>query len=123
MARTGVGGAAREVDSGTPSLYAIAPELSNAVRKKSDFLDEMIAEWTAKDPNFPELLKAAEKRRSMGRRLAKARKARKLSQQAVAEKMATTQSVVSKLECGGDVKISTLLRYAEVVGVELRVKA
>ncbi|MEZ0228640.1 MAG: hypothetical protein ACAI25_08445 [Planctomycetota bacterium] len=57
--------------------------------EKGDFLDEMIAEWTAKDPNFPELLKAAEKRRSMGRKLAKARKAKKLSRKAVAPRRRT----------------------------------
>jgi ribosome-binding protein aMBF1 (putative translation factor) len=84
--------------------------------KKRDFLDEMIDEWTAKDPNFPRLLKEAERRRRMGRRLAKARKAKKLSQKTVAERMSTTQSVVSRLESGADVQLSTLLRYVDVVG-------
>ena len=32
--------------------------------------------------------------------------------------MATTQSVVSKLENGADVKVSTLLKFMEVVGVK-----
>ncbi len=90
---------------------------------KRDFLDEFIARRTAKNPNFPALVEAALQRRRLGERMAKARKSRNLSQEDVAKKMATTQSVVSKLERGGDVRISTLLRYAEVVGVEVRVKA
>jgi ribosome-binding protein aMBF1 (putative translation factor) len=92
-------------------------------KMKADFLDEMIGEWTGRDPKFPDLFKEAEKRRRIGRKLAKARNAKKLSQQSVAKKMATTQSVVSKLERGGDVKVSTLLRYVAAVGVELRVES
>ena len=94
-----------------------------AKARKGDFLDQFIAERTAKNPDFPALVEAAVQRRRLGERLAKARKAKKLSQQDVAKKMATTQSVVSKLERGGDVKVSTLFRYATVVGVELRLRA
>lgn len=44
-----------------------------------------------------------------------------LSQQAVAERMGTTQSAVARLEAGGlDARMSTLERYADALGVELR---
>jgi hypothetical protein len=88
-----------------------------------DFLDEIVAESTRRNPRFLQLLAEAERRRRLGRALARARIAKKLSQAKVARKMATTQSVVSKLECGGDVKLSTLLKYAAVVGVRLSVVA
>ncbi len=41
-------------------------------------LDEIIAEETEKDPEFPKLVEAAVKRRQLGRKLAEARKTRKL---------------------------------------------
>lgn len=39
-----------------------------------------------------------------------------LSQTVVAARMGTSASVVSKLEDGADVKISTLIRYCEAIG-------
>ncbi|MEV6908592.1 helix-turn-helix transcriptional regulator [Amycolatopsis sp. NPDC051071] len=46
----------------------------------------------------------------------------KLTQKDVAGKMDTTQSSVSNFErAGGDPKISTVLRYAEAIGAEVRV--
>lgn len=37
----------------------------------------------------------------------------------VAGKMRTSASVVSKLEAGGDVKVSTLQRYCAAIGVSV----
>jgi ribosome-binding protein aMBF1 (putative translation factor) len=88
-------------------------------RRERDFLDEVIAESTARNPRFPALLAEAEKRRRIGSALMRARKAKRLSQGSVAERMSTTQSVVSKLESGADVKLSTFLKYIGVVGVRL----
>ncbi len=81
-----------------------------------DFLDEIIEESTRRDPEFPRLMKEAEVRHKNARRLAAAREKKGLSQGAVAERMKTTQSVVSKLEGGADVKLSTLMRYCEAIG-------
>jgi len=39
-----------------------------------------------------------------------------LSQTVVAARMGTSASVVSKLEAGGDVKVSTLQRYCAAIG-------
>ncbi len=90
-------------------------------RKAKDFLDEMDAERTARNPDFPRIGAEAEARRRIGRLLAKARVAKRLSQEKVARRMDATQATVSKLENGADVMFSTLLRYARVLGVELRV--
>ena len=86
-----------------------------------DLLDEIDAERTARNPEFPKLAAAAEARRKLGRLLAKKRRAKKLSQQKVARDMETTQATVSRLESGADVMLSTLLRYARTLGVELKI--
>jgi ribosome-binding protein aMBF1 (putative translation factor) len=84
-----------------------------------DFLDELIAERTKKNPRFPELLAAATARRALARQLVSAREQQGLSQTMVAAAMRTAQSVVSKLEAGSDVKLSTMQRYCEVIGQDL----
>lgn len=87
--------------------------------RKKDFLDEVIAERTAKNPKFSLLVEAAVRRRKLARRLASRREKKGLSQTLVAAKMGTSASVVSKLEGGGDVKLSTLQRYCRAIGYEL----
>ncbi|MEZ4362780.1 MAG: helix-turn-helix transcriptional regulator [Kofleriaceae bacterium] len=84
-----------------------------------NFLDELIDEWTQQDPEFPELLAAAEARRALAKRLVEARQKQGLSQTMVAAAMRTAQSVISKLEAGSDVKLSTVQRYCEVIGQPL----
>ena len=76
-----------------------------------DFLSEMVAKRTAHNPEFARLVKEAAHRRQLARRLAALREARRLSQTLVAARMGTSASVVSKLESGADVKLSTLQRY------------
>jgi hypothetical protein len=81
-----------------------------------DFLGEVISERTRKNPRFPDLVAEAERRRLLARTLVKKREARGLSQTVVAARMRTAASVVSKLEAGGDVKLSTLQRYCMAIG-------
>lgn len=81
-----------------------------------DFLDEVIADRTYKNPRFPALVAEAARRREFARGLAMKREALGLSQTFVAAKMGTAASVVSKLEAGGDVKLSTLQRYFSALG-------
>jgi len=81
-----------------------------------DFVAEMIEARTAKNPEFPRLVEEAEQRRKLARRLAGKREKRGLSQTIVAARMGTSASVVSKLEAGGDVKVSTLQRYYSAIG-------
>lgn len=54
-------------------------------------------------------------------RLATPREKRSLSQTVVATRMGTSASVVSKLEAGGDVKLSTLQRYCAPIGEKFAV--
>ncbi len=81
-----------------------------------DFLDEIVAARTVRNPAFPRLVEEAEFRRKAARQLAAQREKLGLSQTVVAAMMGTSASVVSKLEAGADVKISTLVRYCQAVG-------
>ena len=87
-----------------------------------DFVDELIEERTARNPRFPNLVAEAERRRELARSLAKRRQARGLSQTVVAARMHTAASVVSKLESGADVKLSTLQRYCAAIDQPLYLK-
>jgi ribosome-binding protein aMBF1 (putative translation factor) len=81
-----------------------------------DFVAELISERSKANPQFPNLVVEAERRRAFARALAANRERLGLSQTVVAAKMRTAASVVSKLEAGGDVKVSTLQRYCEAIG-------
>jgi DNA-binding transcriptional regulator YiaG len=82
-----------------------------------DFLDEVMAESEAKSPGFSARVDDAVRRRVMGRALSERRQALGLSQTEVARRMRTSQPAVSRLEAGADVRVSTLTRYLEVVGI------
>ena len=84
-----------------------------------DFLDEMFEERSHRNPRFPDLVAEAERRRDLAHRLADERRARGISQTVVAARMRTAASVISKLEAGGDVKLSTLQRYCMAIGKDL----
>jgi ribosome-binding protein aMBF1 (putative translation factor) len=88
-----------------------------ARREQPDFLDRMVAEREAKSPGFAKKVDDAYHRRVMGRALSARRQALGLSQTEVARRMKTSQPAVSRLEAGGDVRISTLTRYLDVVGI------
>ncbi len=81
-----------------------------------DFLDEIVADRTRRNPKFPDLVAEAGQRRELARRLAQQRQKLGLSQTVVAARMKTAASVVSKLEAGGDIKLSTLQRYCAAIG-------
>jgi DNA-binding XRE family transcriptional regulator len=85
-----------------------------------DFLDELIAERTAGNPEFPLLVAAAERRRGLFRELAAKRAERDISQTRLAAGMGTSQSAVARLENSlADAKLSTVERYAAVLGMEV----
>ncbi len=81
-----------------------------------DLVEEIVTERTQRNAEFPNMLKEAEARRKLARRLAAARERKDLSQTVVAARMGTSASVVSKLESGADVKVSTLQRYLAAIG-------
>jgi transcriptional regulator with XRE-family HTH domain len=66
---------------------------------------------------FPGFADMADRRRRLVDELVSLRRARGLSQTEVAARMGTSQSAVARLEAGaGDLKVSTLERYAAAVG-------
>jgi transcriptional regulator with XRE-family HTH domain len=82
-----------------------------------DFLDEVIEESTALNPNFPQLVAEARRNRELLIALGKQRKRHRVPQKVVADAMGTSQSAVSELETmAADVKISTVERYAGALG-------
>jgi hypothetical protein len=81
-----------------------------------DFLDEMIAKRTRKNPRFPDLVAEAERRLALAKALAARRLSLGVNQTVVAARMKTAASVISKLESGGDVKLSTFQRYCAAIG-------
>jgi DNA-binding transcriptional regulator YiaG len=84
-----------------------------------DFLDELVEQRTAKNPEFPRLVEEAAARRLWARPLVQRREELKLSQTQVAAQMRTSASVVSKLEGGADVKLSTVQRYLAAIQLGL----
>lgn len=82
-----------------------------------DFLDEMIAERTKTDPEFPALLDAAIRRCQLLEGLTAESEALGLSQTIVAARMHTSQSAVARLESAEiDAELSTVERYAAALG-------
>jgi predicted transcriptional regulator len=72
-------------------------------------------------PLLPGFREIAERRRELVAELVARRHATGLSQSDVADRMGTSQPAVARLEAGAsDVRLSTLERYATVVGVRLR---
>ena len=89
-----------------------------------DFLDEIVEERTQRNPDFPDLVDAALRRRQLLRELAALREELGLSQTLVAARMGTSQSAVARLEAGEvDTKFSTVERFAAALGqrVEWRI--
>ena len=83
----------------------------------NSFLTEIVAERTARNPEFPGLVDAAVRRRKLLRELGSRREELGLTQTAVAAVMGTSQSAVARLESGDvDAKLSTVERYAAALG-------
>jgi transcriptional regulator with XRE-family HTH domain len=86
-----------------------------------DFLDEIVDERTAENPEFPQLVEAAVRRRELLNALAEKRREKERSQTAVAAAMHSSQSSVARLESSAtDARISTLDRYAHVLGYRVQ---
>jgi ribosome-binding protein aMBF1 (putative translation factor) len=86
---------------------------------RPDFVDEIVAERSLGNPEFPELVEAALGARRLVRELTEQRRAMGISQTVVAARMGTSQSALARLESGGsDPRLSTLERYARALGDE-----
>ena len=88
-----------------------------------DDLTRYVRAREAREPGFQSKVAAAEARAearvALGARLRKARGKR--TQTWVAAQMQTTESIVRRIERGDDVRLSTLEKYAQALGKELRV--
>ena len=72
-------------------------------------------------PLFGGFREIAARRHALAEELTSIRLAAGLSQTEVAARMGTSQSAVARMEAGdGDIRLSTLERYAAAVGRELR---
>ncbi len=88
--------------------------------RQTDFLEELDAERTAANPDFPRILAAAHERRALIAELAAKRRDLKIPQAEVARRMATSQAFVSRFESGEvDPQHSTEDRYAAAIGVQI----
>ncbi len=86
-----------------------------------DFLEEMDAERTARNPQFPALLAAARERRTFVRALAAKRQELGVSQAEIARRMATSQPYVSRFESGNlDPSHSFEDRFAAALGLKVK---
>ena len=93
-----------------------ADEIDQASRSP-DELEELIDEMTAKDSNFPHMLEEAIERRTLMHTLVQERKRQRITQKALAARMATKQSTLARLEQEQrDPRLSTLQRYANSLG-------
>lgn len=89
--------------------------------EEPDFLEELIAERTVRNPDFPKLVEAAARRRALLRELGGLREKARRSQTALAAEMETSQSSIARLEgAAGDARLSTLDRYAQALGFRVQ---
>jgi predicted transcriptional regulator len=81
----------------------------------------VIAERSARNPEFPEMMEAARRRRELLRALAAQRTDRMISQTQLAAAMGTSQSTLARLETtAADTKLSTIERYAHALGMSVQ---
>jgi len=87
--------------------------------RATDDLDTYLAEREVREPGFVRLVGDAERRQAFARELAEKRRATGKTQTEVAASMKTSASIVSRLEAGSDVRLSTLEKYVAALGMEL----
>lgn len=88
---------------------------------KPDFLDEFIEERSAQNPQFPQMVEAALRRRALLKQLGEVRENQKQSQTAIAAEMKSSQSSVARLEgSAADARLSTIDRFAEALGYRVQ---
>ncbi len=84
---------------------------------EKDFLDEVVEERAAQNPEFPQMVEAAARRRELLSALAEKRREHERSQTAIAAAMQSSQSSIARLESSAtDARISTVDRYAHALG-------
>lgn len=94
----------------------------NSTMEKMRKAHEKQAKAIRKKNVYTEVSEAFDVEYAIAKELHKARSKAQLSQAQVAERMGTTQSVVSRIERGGNVSVETLARYATACGGKLKVR-
>lgn len=85
-----------------------------------DDLDRYVLKRDAREPGYAKRFERESHAFRVGVQLQVAREQAGMTQQQVAERMGTRKSAISRLENNaGDVRLSTLQRYAEAVGRRL----
>lgn len=96
---------------------ALLDEEYDALNDEPDALAEMIAEATARNPDFPALMEEARRRSDLIDALVAFRRQAQVTQQDIAQRMATSQAAVARMEAGDvDPRLSTIQRYAASMG-------
>jgi transcriptional regulator with XRE-family HTH domain len=88
-----------------------------------DDLERYVAERDQREPGFAQLVIDAERRQAFARELAEKRRSSGKTQTQVAALMQTSASIVSRLEAGSDVRVSTLEKYVAAMGMQLNFRA
>lgn len=83
-----------------------------------DDLDDLDDEMEAETPGYKALVAARTTVKLLAYDLRKRREGAGLTQKEVARRMGTTQAMVSQIEAGKDVTVTTLVRYLAAIGVE-----
>ncbi|MGB3053183.1 MAG: helix-turn-helix transcriptional regulator [Polyangiales bacterium] len=91
--------------------------------KATDEIDLYVAEREARERGFAALVADARTRLAFGRQMAERRRARGKTQTQVAALMQTSPAIVSRLESGHDVRVSTLEKYVAALGLQLELNA
>jgi DNA-binding XRE family transcriptional regulator len=107
-------GAQRRIED---EIIALGPD-------EPDALDEVIAESTGGNPEFPRLLDRAmalrHERDALLAEMRQTRQAHKVRQRDIAARMGVSQALIARLERGDhDPHLSTLQRYAQSLGKHL----
>jgi ribosome-binding protein aMBF1 (putative translation factor) len=115
----------RSADSACNITKGILNMISSMPRrtKPSDDLERYIAERDARDRGFAALVADADARLAFGRQMAERRRAKGKTQTQIAALMQTSPAIVSRLESGHDVRVSTLEKYVAALGFQLELKA
>ena len=88
-----------------------------------DDLERYVRAREAREPGFSALAEAAGRRLAFAREMAGRRRKQGVSQTQVAAAMQTSPAIVSRLESGADLRLSTLDKYVAALGYELRLAA
>jgi ribosome-binding protein aMBF1 (putative translation factor) len=92
-------------------------------RKKMSDLQKYIKKRKSRDPKFAENFDSGYKQFKIGAILKQAREEAGLTQEALAAKLNTKKSAISRIENHAeDIKLSTLERFANALGKELRLE-